>query len=630
MHLYAVAANVPAVTQERLTAELCDLGAEFALDPATLWSAASETKTLLAAGIHHGPDRCGPRNYVARVGSSLTWFDGLPVDASGRFAAHDANALQEHWGELDGALEGQFNAGHIDLESERIELLLDTLGMTPVFLARHEGGVLASNSATLIEELLGSRLPDPLGISSFVGLGWTAGYHTLNAGVQALQGGSRHVIQDGSITEVTSFDPAILAAGRDAKPLQVPELVERMVGLTENAVHGMGHVRCALTAGRDTRVCAALLRAVGGTTDYYTAGRPGDVDIAIATEIAERFGLTHTITLYDASNTELDWTQAAASFMSQNDGLVSIGQLGDYHDLAGPQPPLNVTFWGMGGEIGRAGTGVLVATGSNVPLVRRSLAAQRWLVRAKARDDAGIMTEHAKHILNTYLDDFIDTRLAEGWKRPDIGDTFYTFERIARWGATGPRRGAPSGDIFSPFCSRVFIEYCFAITPGERFVEAVHHRLLTALSPELRHHRFDYPYPSQRPRMASAIATRQLLGAAMARSPLRRGRTATADSPGQEVHSERPFLHEWLEARLDLVREIFFSTDSDLWSYISRPRMEALLAGEETERARNQEELLRAVTIFWHFHGPPSPRRRYPIGIPEDHRQAQDLTPGLA
>jgi hypothetical protein len=630
MHLYVLGANVPAVTEERLTFELCDLGGEFGLDPATLWSAASETKTLQVVGIHHGPDRCGPRNYVARVGPTVTWFDGLPVDANGRLVAHDANALQEHWGELAGTLEGQFNAGHIDLKSERIELLLDTFGLVPVFVARHEGGILVSNSATLIERLLGGGSPDPLGISSFMGLGWAAGYRTLSAEVQALHGGSRHVIEQGRITKVTTFDPATVAAGRSSKALPVPDLVDQLVGLTESAVHGMGRVRCALTGGRDTRVLAALARAIGETTEYYTAGGPDDADVLIAAEIAERFGLPHTITCHDASSTEVDWTEAAASFVYQNDGLATLGQLGDYEDLSGPQPPLSVTLWGVGGEIGRAGTGHLTATASNVPLVRRSLAAQRWLLRAKARDDAGLMTEHAKHTLNTYLDDFIDTRLAEGWKLPEIQETFYAFERVGRWGATGPRRGASSGDIFSPFCSRVFVEYCFAITAGERYVEAVHHRILTALSPDLRDHRFESPYPSQHPRMAPAMATRQLLRAVIEGSPLRRRRTDTPESPAQAPSPERPFLHEWFEARLDLMHELFFSTDSDLWNYISRPRIEALLAGEDTERARHQETLLRATTAFWHFHGPRSQRHLHPTSIPEDHPQAQDPTPDLA
>jgi hypothetical protein len=58
-----------------------------------------------------------------------------------------------------------------------------------------------------------------------------------------------------------------------------------------------------------------------------------------------------------------------------------------------------------------------------------------------------------------------------------------------------------------------------------------------------------------------------------------------------------------------MMRELFSVRDSELWNFVSRPRIDALLAGSEADRARNQEGLLRAATVFWHFHGMrPAPR----------------------
>ena len=309
-----------------------------------------------------------------------------------------------------------------------------------------------------------------------------------------------------------------------------------------------------------------------------------------------------TVTLHDASSTELDWTDAAAGYIVQNDGLSSLHSLSNYHDLSGPQPPLEVSLSGIGGEIGRSGTGALTPAGSNVPLLRRSLAAQRWLLRTKSRDAGGLMTEDATNALNGYLDEFIHTRLSEGWKMREIQEAFYTFERVGRWGATGVRLGAPRRDVFSPFCSRAFIDYCFAVTPGERLVESVHYDILSALSPELRDHRFDGPYPAQHPRLASAMATRKLLGAVVERVGINQRQNAGAPSQGQTPPSS--FQQQWLEARLDLLRELFSDSDSDLWNYISRSRIHALLDAGESERASNLAGLLRAATIFWRFHGP--------------------------
>ena len=179
--------------------------------------------------------------------------------------------MRGRWGELDGTLEGQFSAGYIDLQSERVELLLDTLGLAQVFVARQEGGILASNSATLIEMLLGSRSPDPLGVSSFMGLGWAAAHRTLSAEVQALEGGSRHVIENLQMRTITTFDTTTVPRHR-TKPVPVAELVEQLVGLTASAVRGMQPVTCALTGGRDTRVLTALSLAVGEPTEYFTGG----------------------------------------------------------------------------------------------------------------------------------------------------------------------------------------------------------------------------------------------------------------------------------------------------------------------------------------------------------------------
>ncbi len=72
------------------------------------------------------------------------------------------------------------------------------------------------------------------------------------------------------------------------------------------------------------------------------------------------------------------------------------------------------------------------------------------------------------------------------------------------------------------------------------------------------------------------------------------------------------------------MRDLFSTPSSDLWSYISRPKLEGLLDGSESERARHQEQLLRATTVFWHFHGiEPSPAREQP-----HRRVAQKLTVG--
>jgi asparagine synthase (glutamine-hydrolysing) len=610
LHLYAIASDVPGLSESRLSRELELLGVEFALDPATLWSASSRSGRIIAAGLHASPARCGPRRYVDRSSAAITWFDGLPVAAEVDVQGCDAGSLAARWDSLHTSLEGQFSAARVHLDDDRAELLLDTLGLAQVVLARHEGGLLVSNSAGLVASLLDLSAPDPLGISSMLGLGWTAADRTLNLGLEVLCGGARHRIDGGTVRSTRHFGPHTIPERRGER-IDVHAAAGVLKTLTVNAVRDMDRVGCALTAGRDTRILTALLQATGQQALYFTGGSRSDPDVVVAEEIARTLGLEHETVPPDWGKDSDYWTEAAIRFMRQNDGLVSLLQIRDYIDLSPSLPPLGVKLWGVGGEIGRCGLGVLSSTATNVPLVRSSARVQRRLLAAKARDEAGIMTADARHVLAGYLDEFRLERLSEGWRQHELLEAFYAFERVARWGATGPRRMAGTDDIFGPLCSRAFIDYCFSMTSGERLVEAPHHRLLSELSPALRDHRYDIPFPRPRPKLAPAIASLELLRALAKRAlPTPAGPQAAADA--QAVQPEYPMQHTWFEARLETMRELFSIRDSELWSYVSRPRVEALLGGSEADRARDQEGLLRAATVFWHFHGlptgsPPSP-----------------------
>jgi len=603
LHLYAIAVDLPSLSGETIAGGLEELGDEFGLDPQTGWVETSRAGVLTAAGVHHGAARAGPRRYLARSSSHVTFFDGLPVEGQGRFLGCDAEALASRWDALDGCLEGQFSAVRLDLEGERAELLLDTLGLAQVFFARAGRGTLVSNSARLITTLLDLRSPDPLGVSSFLGLGWAASDRTLTSGVKVLCGGARHIVERGALQTQRSFGPQTIPRGACGR-VTAGELAERLTKLTANAVHNIERVGCALTAGRDTRVLTALLQAAGARPLYFTGGAPTHPDVVIASEIAKRLDLEHEVACPDPTSASLDWTDVAGRFVRQNDGLASLLNLPDYTDyteLLAQAPVLGVKLWGVGGEIGRSGNAGLISIATNVPLVRSSTRMQRKLLRMKVRNEASLMTTAATGELARYLDAFVSERLAEGWRPAELQEAFYTFERVGRWGATGPRRMAGADDIFSPFCSRLFIDYCFSLSSGERYVEAAHYRLLTELSTTFRDHRYERPFPTQRARLAPALATRELAHALHERSGLRLQSTRE-HARETVVRPEYPFQHSWFEARLDYIRELFAESDPELWDWVSRPRVEALLNGTETDRAVHQEALLRAATISWHFH----------------------------
>jgi asparagine synthase (glutamine-hydrolysing) len=470
-----------------------------------------------------------------------------------------------------------------------------------VFYARPGQGVLVSNSATLIASLLDLSAPDPLGVSGFLALGWAVATSTLTAGLNVLPGGSQTTIGAGSLRIRRSFGPASIPRHAADLSLSSGSLTGYLTRLTADAVRGMERVSCALTAGRDTRVLAALAQTTGGDVLYYTAGSEDSPDVLIAREIAQHLDLPHEVTGHEPASDTLDWTGATASFMRQNDGLVSLLQLPDYIDLGAHAPPLGVKLWGVGGEIGRAGTGPLASIATNVPVLRRSARLQRKLLGMKVRDEGALMTEDALHEIGCYMESFQAERLEEGWRPEQIQEAFYTFERVARWGATGPRRTAGADDVFSPFCSRAFVNHCFSLRAGERYLEAVHYRLLSELSPILRDQRFEIPFRTQRVWLAPVLASRelvQLVGERLPRPTLPSGRSSRGEP---SINPEYPLQHAWLERHLALVRELFAQSPSELWMFIRRKRVEDLLDGAEADRARHQEDLLRAITLAWHF-----------------------------
>jgi asparagine synthase (glutamine-hydrolysing) len=445
--------------------------------------------------------------------------------------------------------------------------------------------------------------PDALGVSSFLGLGWCAGSSTPVKGLEVLAGGARHRIADGQVRTQRYFGPATLRPG-SGSARSISDLAGELRALTAEAVRDLDRVGCAITAGRDSRVMTALLEATGTRALYFTGGAEDSADVVIGREIAKLLGLEHEVTHRDPGSDSRDWTRIAGTFMRQGGGLTSLLQLPDYVEMPDPPVPIGVKLWGVGGEIGRAGTGDLNAIATNALGARSSMRVQQWLLARKCRNEAGLMTPAAVEELQRYLHEFARERREEGWAAREIQEAFYTFERVGRWGATGPSRVAVTDDVFSPFCTRAFIEYCFSRPSGERYVEGIHHQLLGELSPALRTHRYESPMRPQWPRLAWAFATRQAarVGVEMVRARLT---SAPAADVAKPVLPAYPTQHAWAEQRLDLFRELLPDPGSDLWQFIARERLEALLAGTESDRAGVQEDLLRVFSVLWHFEGPP-------------------------
>ena len=350
-----------------------------------------------------------------------------------------------------------------------------------------------------------------------------------------------------------------------------------------------------MTAGRDSRVLLGLSMAAGWRPTYYTSGADGDVDVDVARGVTERLGLPYEVVTPEVPQSKDAWTAATARFVAQTDGSATLRGIDDWVDHQ-PLGPVGLKLWGAGGEIGRAGNiGLAIPFAAQAAGLRRAIAPQRAVLRSKVSH--ALFRPLAIHTTQAALDDFIRERAAEGWDAPELLESFYAFERVANWAACGVRRAAAATDLYSPFVSRDFIEWCFSLSPGERFVEAPHWRLLGELAPELRDMPFERAWRRQRPRAAQAMLLREVgaRGAERVRRKLR---------PAARGGARPSFGARWLEAGLDVHRELCFDNGSSpLWDLVDRRALERALAASAEERSRRLGSLCTTLTAFWWFHG---------------------------
>jgi asparagine synthase (glutamine-hydrolysing) len=591
VHVFAISADIDELTPEQLSRAVGDVADEFRLDSETAWSTRSRAGTIIAAGVHHGTE-AGPRRYLERTDSAVTLFDGLPVDPEGEHPAHDAGVLASGWNRWADRLEGQFAAARIDLLGERAEIRLDSFGLIPVFVARRGSGVLVSTSVRVIQSLLGLHEPDPLGVSALMGTGHLLD-RTLVAGILPLRGGAVHRLGGGTIETRAIFGPESVAPER-RHSISAADLAERMVRTTSVAMRDVEPVRCPITAGRDSRVLVALSTRAGKPVDYYTGGRRGDVDVDIAAALSARFGLPHRIIEPGGCDAPIDGVEAATHFIEQNEGFATLIQLVDYLDLHAAPSQIGLKLNGDGGELGRL-PGPAAAI-ENLPVARRfAFLQRRALAYSCKRSGYDFMTRPGIGLVDGHISQLFAARLAEGWPVNELTEAFVGFSGPAL-GVGDARRTSATDDVFSPFRTRAFAEYCFALSPAERYVEAPHHRLLMALSPELREFRYESPFPAPHARLAALRAGADL--------SLLVGRRLGLASSATTAGGGEWFMPAWVEENLAALEMLLDSASPGLWELLSRERITALLRASPAERASNLAGLLRAATILWFFYGP--------------------------
>jgi hypothetical protein len=597
MQLFAIALLGSDAPAPDLSAALRFAARSFPqLDPATLTVEASRSGHVQCARISHAPAVAAPRRYAASDDDALVYFDGLPLERHGAFAAHDARVLADRWDELPDVLEGAFSAVRVDRASDRVECLVDTLGLAPVFLRREANRMILANSLEALRHGCGLQDGDLFGLASLIALGWPAGDHTPLRGVELLRGGLHRFAPDGT-TSSPAAGAAIIARGARERP---PLPADQLLATTRAALDVGAPMASALTAGRDTRVLLALTRAAGadGEISFYTSGPPDTLDVRVARQMAQRFGLHHRVLQPSVPSNLADWEEQTTAFVRRTDGLSPIDAISDHLDHDGDPERLGLELWGIAGEIGRTVKWIYPSLGAVAPGARRSTELQRRIIQRAVHDPAGLLRPDAVEAVRTWLDGFIAARRSEGWASEHLFGTFYAFARVRHWSARGIRRAAATTDLYPPFAAQAYAEHCLGLSPGARFVEQPHRRLIDAYAPEVDADPYEFPWRPQRPDRAPVLVLAEGARRLRARVGARvRHRPAPAGAPSLGPR--------WFEAGLERHRDLALSSPgSALWDVVDRARYEQLLAATPEDRAPYAVSLGRILAALWYLNGP--------------------------
>jgi asparagine synthase (glutamine-hydrolysing) len=317
VNLFVIAWNLPIDGHVTISAALNQVAAlypQLAYDER--WEHISPLGLLFAASVQTARNSVSPRTYVAESESGIVLYSGLPVCSNGAFPAHRAEALAEHWDELQSQLDGQYFTARLTDSPPSLEIQTDLLGMEQVYYVREGSGWVLSNSVQLIEKVLGAPKPlDPLGVSLFLSIGWAGGDRTLRRDIRAIPAAQRWTWQAGSESPTCRTYAPMSSWLANSRGERLDAVVDRLSGelreLSHAVSNGFGVMECPLTAGRDSRLLAALLTHEQLPAHYYTSGSPASTDVTIGQSIAKHYNLPHRLNALTTENVVSDWDVAS-------------------------------------------------------------------------------------------------------------------------------------------------------------------------------------------------------------------------------------------------------------------------------------------------------------------------------
>ena len=200
---------------------------------------------------------------------------------------------------------------------------------------------------------------------------------------------------------------------------------------------------------------------------------------------------------------------------------------------------IGVMVSGMGGEMVRGGSSLMVAFTANLRPLSDLRRFQHRFVQLKIDPGAGLVREDAAASARRQVGASLESFATAGWPVHTLNEAFYIFERIGKWGTTSARRTAAIADLLSPLSTRVYLEYGISATAGERYQEQTHHDLLGHLEPALRDAPFEFPWRPQHRRLAPLGVAAEGARLAVRRVAARRAPRRPAAPPSEYARNRQ-------------------------------------------------------------------------------------------
>jgi hypothetical protein len=342
---------------------------------------------------------------------------------------------------------------------------------TPLYLGSNADFWVVSSRAHVVAAICNDLTKYPLGMYSLIQAGFITGSNTPYRNVTCLPLGTMIDISPERMWSDSTWD---LEAGEgDSGPDAISALADALVDAVRPLQNLEGPVSLALSGGRDSRLIAAALHSAGIDFRAVTRGEPGDPDVVLAIEVAERLRIMHEVAPRDSVVTESTrlienpWSRAVRVADITEAATSAWDDISDRGSWLG-----STVLSGIGGEVLRGGYAYSLSEVSR----NRAWDKIRNLFNGRSLL-TGAAIEAADEAIGWWRD-----RLDQDFA--GMLDDLYLHERLGRWGVA--RKSAVTRRrFFGPFLDNRVIRAALAIPPLIRWSEQPLAELIEQLAPQL-------------------------------------------------------------------------------------------------------------------------------------------------